>query len=83
MKADEAKKITEQNLKGASIEPLLKVAYERIREFAMQGKSSVPHPFHGIWAPNKAVIKAAIQHLQNEGYSAEYHDTTSYWELSW
>ena len=93
MDAEEARKITNQNLDGIIIEPLLKIAYKRIKKFAEQGKSSVPHPFHG--APfhllGKTFTVAAIHQLRSKGYRATYHQnpdpedqrSQSYWEISW
>jgi len=92
MNAEEARKITEENLKGLVIEPLLKIAYERIKTFAEEGRSSLPHPFHG--APfhllHKRYIDAALLHLQNQGYRVFYHEVrsedpreVSYWEIFW
>ena len=92
MKVEEARKITAESLKGSVIEPLLKIAYSRIKEFAEKGKNSVPHPFHGAHPyPSSAATEAAIHHLRNEGYSAKYHNVPqlkdprefSYWEISW
>ena len=92
MKAEEARKITAENLKGSVIEPLLKIAYSRIKEFAEKGKSSVPHPFYGLdLFPTEAATESAIQHLRNEGYTAKYNHVPpsadprehSYWEISW
>jgi len=92
LKATEARKITENNLRGPIIEPLLKVAYARIAEFAKQGKYSVPHPFHGVENyPSMDVQEAAADRLRMDGYKVKYYDnpdiddprSTSYWEVSW
>lgn len=94
MKAEEARKITENSLQGDAIKPLLEVVYERINVLAKAGKRSLPFPFNGAKInpyPHKAIIDAAIHHLKMDGYSATYHNyidssdprETSYWEISW
>ncbi len=92
MKAEEARRISEQNLKGAVIEPLLAVAYGRIKEAAEQGKRKLYHPFYGAkdW-PTLEERNAALQRLREDGYTVEHHNnpdpgdprSSDYDEVSW
>ena len=92
IKAEEARKLTHDSLRGSIIEPLLEIAYSRIRKFAKKGEYSVPHPFHGAAPyPSRAAQEAAVNRLREEGYTVTYIDnpeperpgTNSYWEVSW
>jgi len=92
MTADEARKLTDENFKGVVVEPLLKIAYSRIKEFAKQGKCSVTSPFYGAENfPTMGDQEAALEILRQQGYKVKYHDSpdpgdprsSSYWEVSW
>lgn len=92
MKASEARKLTEENLNGPLIEPLLKIAFSRIKEFAMKGKYSVPHPFYGAKNyPSKDEQEAAASKLRLQGYKVKFISnpdpgdprSSDYWEVSW
>lgn len=74
MKASEAKAITEQQLKGPVIEPLLQFCYQRIKTAAEQGKSQIIDPLHGIRTPVCLEQREAVyQQLVIDGYKVEHH----------
>jgi hypothetical protein len=96
MKAEEARRISERNLKGPVIEPLLEVAYDRIKAAAERGERSVLYPFYGLSIPSfptlsTEVKEAAFQRLREEGYTVKHHDnpdpgdprSSDYDEVSW
>ena len=75
MNADEARRITRENLRGPVIEPLLRIAHVRIKEAAKAGNSSITHPFLGAdHLTTGASREAALLALSNEGYTVKHHD---------
>ena len=93
MKAEEARRISEQNFKGPVIEPLLEVAYARIKEAAEQGRRSVYFRFYGLSLspfPTAEAEKAVLQRLREEGYTVkrfannpDLGNSREYNEVSW
>ena len=92
MKAEEARRLSEQNLKGPVIEPLLATAHARIREAAERGERSTSHPFHGLRPyPTVKAREAALQRLREDGYTVKHHAnpdpgdprSSDYDEVSW
>ena len=92
MNAEEARMITERNLKGSLIDPLLEVAYSRIKEFAKKGEYRVVHPFYGVKGfPSMAIQESAANNLRLDGFTVklipnpepEGPRSSEYWEVSW
>jgi len=89
MKAEEARRISEQNLKSVVIEPLLVVAHGRIKEAAEQGKRKMCYGVQGFHSFE--VKEAALQRLREEGYTVKHYDnpdpgdprSSDYDEVSW
>jgi hypothetical protein len=77
MRAEEARRLTEKNLRGPVIDGILKVAYERIKNAAKDGKSSVNHPFYDAYpSPSPEAVEAALTHLKSIGYKVTHHTNT-------
>jgi len=93
MNAYEARELTQENLKGPVIEPILKEVHEKIEEAAKEGKSSITHPFHGSRGmyPSTNEQEAVWDHLRSEGYKVKHHPnpdpgdprSNDYDEISW
>jgi len=92
MNAEEARQITEANLQGPVIAPLLEAAHERIRDFAERGHRSVAHPFcEAKECPTTEARVAALDALRREGYTVKHHPnpdpgdprSSEYDEVSW
>jgi len=91
MNAVEARQITNNSIKYDVLGPLLEIAYDRIKEFAEKGKSSVPHPFYGSDIYDCNIINMGIDQLKMDGFTTKFHDVIdssdprehSYWEISW
>ena len=75
MKATEARKLTEENLKGPVIEPYLRIVHTKIKEAANKGKSSITHPWAGIRGvyPSSDEQEAIWTSLRSDGYKVERH----------
>ena len=93
MKADEAKKLTQENLKGPVIEPLLDGIYRQIEAAAKKGRSSITHPCRDkrMPYPSSDEQEAVWTHLRAEGYKVTHHAdpapghpaSSAYDEISW
>ena len=92
MNAQEARRITDKQLRGEAIFPYLEHVHQRIRRAAIAGQGSIVHPFHGVatW-PGPEVRAAVFAHLIAEGYTVAHHDSpdpgnplsSDYEEVSW
>ncbi len=90
--AADARDLTERNVKGPVIGPLLKHVYGRIQLAARAGHSSITHPFNGLseW-PHSAAQEALWNVLRAQGYRVSHradpdpgHPASSpYDEVSW
>lgn len=89
MKADEARKISNENLRGPVIEPYMEVIWKRILKAAGKGQRSI-HGRHQNY-PNIDKQKAIIDRLRQDGYEVNYHPdpdpghpcSSSYYTIEW
>ena len=68
MKATEARKLTNKNLKGPVIQPALDAIYRKIEIAAKNGEDSLSHPFRGIPNLTDAIEKAVELRLRSDGF---------------
>jgi len=79
MKAEEARKITRENLKGPVIQPYLAFIYSQILQAAQNGQFSMANPFvcgerdEKLPWPSIDMEKVIFQKLTEEGYSVVQH----------
>lgn len=92
MKATEARKLTNENLKGPVIQPALNIIYRKISGEARGGKCTVSDPYRGMMGLDSDKKKAIELQLQSDGYkiteTAAYDDgpgrySPSYITISW
>ena len=90
MKAEEARRISEQRLSDP--EPLLKLAYDRIKNAADRGEKSIRDPFQRLRkVASPELMRDAVQRLREDGYTVKYHEnpdpgdpkSSGYIEVSW
>ena len=69
MNAEEARKLTHENLQGPVIEPHLKRIYGLIEDAARKGKLSIENPLYGMLSGLQPGAEKAIrERLADEGY---------------
>lgn len=74
MKASEAKKITERNIRGPIIQPFLDIIYRKIKTAANGGKNSITDPLHGERIAITPIERDAVYvELAQQGYKVVYH----------
>ena len=93
MNAEQAKKLTKDNLTGPVIEPLLEAIYKQIEAAAKAGRYSIVKPWSGIRMvyPTTDQQNAVWAHLRREGYTVTRHPdpdpghpaSSTYDEISW
>lgn len=94
MNAKEARELTEKNLNGPVIKPLLEAVYEKIQQAAAAGRKSITHPWYGLRVtyPTPEQQEAVWKHLIGvDGYNVQHHPnpdpgdprSSSYTEISW
>lgn len=94
MNAKEARELSEKNLAGPVIEPLLNAIYEKIKTAATAGRKSLAHPWDGLRMsyPTPEQQAAVWRHLTGvEGYEVKHHPnpdpgdprSCAYTEISW
>ena len=92
IKADEARRLSEDSLRGPVIAPLLEIAFQRIKEAASKGAYTVNHPFYNAYpSPSPEAEASALAYLRTLGYTVKHHPNpdimdprSSDWdEVSW
>jgi hypothetical protein len=94
MNAKEARELSEKNLGGPVIQPLLDAIYEKIRKAANEGRRSIFHPLCDMMIsyPSLEQQEAVWKHLSFvDGYRVKHHPnpdpgypgSSSYTEISW
>ena len=75
MKAEEARRLADKNLKGPVIAPILAHIYQRIREAAEHGKRSITDPGFGVSPrPSPDQQQAVLDQLRQDGYKVTHHE---------
>lgn len=78
MKAEEAKKLSEKS-KIVVTKPVLEHVYEKVKEAAQQGKTSITNPLRGYNGNMDEHLKGlTIQALKSQGYVVEVSDVDNY-----
>lgn len=92
--AVQAKKLTEMNM-DKNIQPALSFVLKKVKEAAIEGRTSLIHPLQGLdgWAKSifGDIEKSVMKKLELLGYKTEFHPnpdpghpcSSSYWEVSW
>jgi len=76
MNAQEARELTEKNLSGPVIKPLLDAIYAKIKQAAVVGRKSITHPWRGLRMtyPTPEQQNAVWRHLSVvDGYNVKHH----------
>lgn len=74
MNANEARELTQKNLRGPLSQPYLDAVHKRIQDAAEQGQSRIVHPFYGISPrPSEEIQAEVLALLRTEGYRVEHH----------
>lgn len=74
MKAEEARKLAQENLKGVVIEPLLERTYGLIRKASLEGKSQIVDPLSGLRCMVSQDQRDAVyDKLREDGYKVVHH----------
>lgn len=92
MTVDDARRITQENLKGPVIEPYLQKIYGKIQEAAKRGNNCITNPleFSKMRGLDTRIEQAVYDQLRKDGFKVEYHEgdhrdprECSYTEVSW
>jgi hypothetical protein len=91
MKAEEARRITTEQLSGPAIRRFLLYLDSRIESAARKGERSICDPFTGPMVPNRPQREAILARLRSDGYAVKYHSNSdirdpsehSYYTVSW
>jgi hypothetical protein len=97
IKAEDAKRMSEENLNSVVIEPYLDLVYSKIETACKKGRFSITHPFHKgeealpLDYPNCEIKRAVFSHLRDNGYEIIEHSnpdpghpcSSAYNEIKW
>lgn len=75
IRAETARQLSEKQLKGVLLGPVLSHVHERICRAALQGQREVYHPFYGMpkeISTTSAIEKAVWSHLTEAGYTVDH-----------
>lgn len=95
--ADEARKLSEKNLRGPAIEPYLKIVLSRVENACKKGQNSINHPFRfdygkdGVSSVYGRELDGLVLELQRRGFRVTHHPdpdpghpcSSDYWTLEW
>lgn len=98
MTAQKARELTEKQIKGRLLQPLLEYVYAKVEEAAEQGRNSITHPLHEYCFDGSTHLREALErnlwgHLSaHDGYLVEHlpdpdpgdpRSTGGYTRISW